>query len=824
MSDVRYSPMLEQYFSMKSRYPDAVLLSRVGDFYEAYGDDAATIAAALQIALTSKEAGGGQRVAMAGVPHHSLDGYLAKLVAQQRIVALAEQLEIPVPNKLVRRDVVRLVTPGTLIEEHLLDRTVNNYLCALTLAGDAIGIAYADISTGRSAATAYGGDGGLDETLAELARLGPAEIVADLPPEIRTAISAQAPNVRVTAPPLAIVERHDLVAIDGFSLDESLAMRRSLDVLGAFVRRVGFNAPNGSLREPEFYRARAFVALDGSTRKHLDLTKAQGQNSKATLLATVDRCKTSMGSRLLGRWLSAPLVDRAAIAERADRVEALVGNYAARASVQNLLGGAFDLERIAQKVRFRRALPRDLGSLRRTLGLLEPLRAALPPQLAHLAERIGDHADLYALLEGTLCDDLPATLADGGVIAPDASADVRECVELRADSRERIAALETRERERTGIKGLKVKYASAFGYAIEITKSNLASVPADYVRKQTLTSGERFVIPELKELEIAISSAQSRQFRLEEALYDNLVETIAARVGDLLTTADALAELDVACALAHVAGERGYVRPTFVETSTIDVVDGRHPVIEALAGDAFVPNDLHLGERAARFMLLTGPNMGGKSTFLRQAALLVILAQIGAFVPARSMTLGIVDRIFTRIGAGDDLASGQSTFYVEMSEASNILRRCTHRSLLLIDEIGRGTGTIDGLAIAQAICEYLLGLDARAPMALFATHFHELVALAERWPLVANFHVTAVENMSRSGVPVFSHRVLAGSTSRSFGIEVAKMAGLPTGVITRAKEIAAVLGDRPSLEVQAPLRVRLAAPEGREETQLAFEM
>ncbi len=819
MSEIRYSPMLEQYFAMKERYPDAILLSRVGDFYEAYGDDATTIAAALQIALTSKEAGGGRRVAMAGVPHHALDKYLADLVAQQRIVALADQLEVPVPNKLVRRDVTRVVTPGTLIEEHLLERGSNNYLAALTVAGDAIGIAYADISTGRAAATAYSGDGGLDETLAELARLGPAEIVADLPPAIRDAISARLPSVRVTAPPLAAAERHEPSVVEGFSLDESLAMRRSLDALAAFVRRVGFAAPAGSLREPEFYRARTFVGLDANTRKHLDLTKSTGADAKATLLATIDRTKTAMGSRLLARWILAPLIDPAAIAVRADRVEALVGNYAARAALQEALRGVFDLERIAQKVRFRRALPRDLGSLRRTLALLGPLRANVPPALAALADRIGEHADLFAELDRTLCEELPATLADGGVIRPGASADVSECVSMRGDARERIAALEARERERTGIKSLKIKYASAFGYAIEISKSNLALVPSDYVRKQTLTNGERYVVPELKELEIAISSAQARQLRLEEALYGNLLESVAARVDDLLATADALAELDVACALAQIAGERGYVRPAFVEASTLDVVDGRHPVIEALAGDAFVPNDVHLGERSNRFVLLTGPNMGGKSTFLRQTALLVILAQIGAFVPARSMQLGIVERIFTRIGAGDDLASGQSTFYVEMSEASNILRRCTRRSLLLIDEVGRGTGTIDGLAIAQAICEYVLGLEGQSPLTLFATHFHELTALAERWPLVANFHVTAVEN-TRAGAPVFSHRVLAGSTSRSFGIDVAKMAGLPAGVIARAREIADALGDRPTLESQVPLRTRLAASDGREETQL----
>ena len=824
MSGLTYSPMLEQYFAMKARHPEAILLSRVGDFYEAYGDDAGSIAVALGIALTSKEAGFGQRVAMAGFPHPALEAQLAKLVAQQRIVALAEQLELPVPNKLVRRDVVRVVTPGTLIEENLLDRTSNNYLCALTLAGDAIGIAYADISTGRAAATAYSGDGGLDETLAELVRLGPVEIVADVPPEIRAAISRELPTVRVTAPPLAIVANGERSVAAGFSLDESLAMHRSLDALGAFVRRVGFSAPGGLLREPEFYRARTFVALDANTRKHLDLVRSQGQNPKATLLATIDRTTTAMGSRLLARWILAPLVDVAAIDARADRVAAFVADYPARSSVQELLGGAYDLERIVQKVRFRRALPRDLGSLRRTLALLEPLRAALPASLANVRARVGDHADLYGVLAGQLCDDLPATLADGGVIRPDASSDVAECVDLRRDGRTRIAALEERERDRTGIKSLKVKYASAFGYAIEIPKSQLGNVPGDYVRKQTLANGERYVTTELKELEIAIASAQSRQLRLEEALYEKLVESVATCVDALLATADAIAECDVACALAQIAGERGYMRPQFVETSTIDVVDGRHPVIEALAGDAFVPNDLHLSERDGRFVLLTGPNMGGKSTFLRQAALLVILAQIGAYVPARAMTLGIVDRIFTRIGAGDDLASGQSTFYVEMAEASNILRRCTRRSLLLIDEVGRGTGTIDGLAIAQAICEYLLGLDAQAPMALFATHFHELVALAERWPLVANYHVTAVENTARSGVPVFSHRVLPGSTSRSFGIEVAKMAGLPAGVIARAREIASVLGERPTLEAQVPLRARLAASDGREETQLAFQL
>jgi DNA mismatch repair protein MutS len=819
-----YTPLFAQYFGIKERHPDAIVLMRVGDFYEAYGEDAETIARRLQIALTSKESGRGERLSMAGVPYHALDNYLGKLVAQQCVVAVADQLEEPVPNKLVKRDVTRIVTPGTLLEEHLLERGSNNYLTVLTMCGEALGVASADISTGRALITAYSGEGSLEEMLGELLRLGSAEIVADVPEEVRTAVVAQMPAVRVTAPPLSAVRERERAIVTGFSLDESLAMHRALDALGDFVRRVGITA-DALLREPEFYRARTFLALDANTRKHLDLLKTSGSNAKATLCATIDRCKTAMGSRMLARWVSAPLVDRDAIGARADRVETLVGKDAARARLQEILNGAFDLERIAQKVRFRRANPRDLGSLRRTLALLAPLRAALPPELASFGARIADLEDTLALLRRTLVEEPPITLADGGVIRPEASTELGECVALRTEAHARLSALEERERQRTGIRTLKVKYASAFGYAIEIGRNNLGMVPADYVRKQTLTNAERFITPELKDLETAIAQAQTRRLRLEETLYADLLEAVARRVDELLATADALAELDMYCSLAQIAGERGYVRPRFVEESRISIADGRHPVMEQLAGAAFVPNDLCLQEAASRFMLLTGPNMGGKSTFLRQAALLTILAQIGSFVPARSMELGIVDRIFTRIGAGDDLASGQSTFYVEMAEASQILRRCTRRSLLLIDEVGRGTGTLDGLAIAQAICEYLLGLDVQTPMVLFATHFHELVSLAEGRPLVVNFHVTAVESAVHAGAPVFSHRVLPGSTSRSFGIEVARMAGMPAGVIVRAREIAEALSGRPRLEARVPLRGKLAASSTsrREETQLTLE-
>ena len=826
---VQWSPMLEQYFGMKAKHPDAILLSRVGDFYEAYGDDAETIARALQIALTSKDAGGGKKIAMAGVPHHALDGYLAKLVLQRRVVALAEQLEAPIPNKLVRRDVVRVVTPGTVIEEQMLEPGAHTYLAAIAHLDDVVALAHADVSTGYVMATAFTGESAFDDALAEIARLDPAELVADLPGDARAALERALENAatRVVTPPLAVVPA-TVAPIDGFSHDESLAMRRTLDALAAFVRRVGVPQSAGeAFRPPRYYLQNAFLALDANTRKHLELHRALGSNPKATLLATIDRTRTAMGSRLLARWLSAPLIDAGAIAARADCVERFVNDGARRAAIAGVLHACFDLERIAQKIRFRRALPRDLGSLRRTLALLDPLVDALsasdlPVLLTTVRGALGGFDELRSDLAATLNDELPATLADGGVIRPEASADLTECVALRGDARARLGALEERERERSGIKSLKVKYASAFGYAIEIGKAQTASVPADYVRRQTLANAERYVTPELRELDAAIAGAQARQLRLENELYAALLERLAARVDDLLAAADALAHVDAFASLAQVASERGYVRPEFVEGSAIDVVDGRHPVVEALLGSSFVPNDLHLNEDGTRFVVLTGPNMGGKSTYLRQAALLVILAQIGSFVPARSARLGVVDRIFTRIGAGDDLASGQSTFYVEMAETAAILRRATNRSFLLIDEVGRGTGTIDGLAIAQAISEFLLERESRGPMTLFATHFHELVALAERWRLVANFHITAVENTARGGAPVFSHRVLPGSSSRSFGIEVARMAGLPPTVIARAREISDALSGRPTLETQVPLRGKLAKPEIREQPLLFY--
>jgi DNA mismatch repair protein MutS len=803
--------MLEQYFGMKTRHPEAILLSRVGDFYEAYGEDAETIARALQIALTSKEAGAGQRVAMAGVPHHALAAYLAKLVQQRFIVALAEQLEIPQPNRLVRRDVVRLVTPGTLIEDSLLEGKENNYLAAMAMAGETFAIAYADVSTCYSAATAIAGENAYDELLAEMARIAPSEIVADVPSEMRSAVATavEAVGARLATLGLGLVETRERATFAGFSMEESQAIHRALDALGAFVKRTGVTNGERGIGRPELYRRQEFLVLDSATRKHLELTRAQGLNPKATLLATLDLCATAMGSRMLTRWILAPLIEPDAIVRRQDAVAALVGEHSRRQSLREILKGIFDLERIAQKVRFRRATPRDLASLRRTLAMFAPLREAAVPAIAPLLAQVADFGEMLDDLNRTLVDEPPAQMGDGGAIRPEADAELAECVALRTDARSQLSALEQRERERTGIKTLRVKYASTFGYAIEIGKSFSGSVPAEYVRKQTLTTGERYVTPELKELEVAISSAQSRQHRLEQRLFEAMLERIAARADELSNAALAVAQVDVLAALAQCAAERGYKRPGFVQDSVVAIDDGRHPVMEAVLHANFVPNDLVLRSAEHRFILLTGPNMGGKSTYLRQAGLLTIMAQIGSFVPAKAMKLGVIDRIFTRIGAGDDLASGQSTFYMEMAEAANILRRSTPRSLLLIDEVGRGTGTLDGLAIAQAICEFLLGLEEQAPMVLFATHFHELCALTEHWDVVANYHITAVENTARGGAPVFSHRVQPGSSSRSFGIEVARMAGLPDAVVERAQELADALSGEADIETRVPLSKKM---------------
>ncbi len=814
------SPLIAQYLSLKAEYPEALLLSRVGDFYEAYGDDASELATALNIVCTSKEAGKGKRVAMAGVPHHSVDHYLARLLRQRRIVAMAEQMEEPVPNRLVRREIVRVLTPGTVLEDQFLEASRNNFLCAVAQAAGVTAIASTDISTSSTAMSIVEDE---DALASELGRLSPAELIVEADEDIERFKPLVSSECRIAVCDPAEAQSADPPVVARVAMAERAAAREALQLLERYLRYVRIDGR--TLTESAvLHETRRTMVLDRTTRGHLDLLAGSGESKAASLLGVVSKAKTPMGSRLIASWMCAPLLDLAAIAHRHDSVEAFFDAPSFRLDLQRTLGTIGDIERIAQKIHARRAGPRDLAGLRRSLEFVavaaEQLRGMGGKLFGSFAAALaGDDAatDACAIIAQTLLDEPSATLLEGGVIRPQHSAELAELLGLRNNGREQLLSLEADVRTETGVKVLKIKYTQAFGYYYEVTRSHAQAMPAEFVRKQSLVNAERFSDPRLKELETRLVTSRSHQVTLERRLFDELVERIDSLRPGLLACARIIAEIDVFCSLAQVAAERRYVRPVMLEESSLTVDAGRHPVVEAYGGLDFVPNECRVdGEH--RFLLITGPNMGGKSTYLRQTALMSILAQMGSFVPAANARLGVVDRLFTRIGAGDDIAAGRSTFYVEMAEMALILRNCTPRSLLLIDEVGRGTGTIDGLSIAQAISEYLLNLGEALPIVLFATHFHELVDLAKSYRAIANLHVAVADEPTG---PVFSHRLLPGSSSRSFGIAVANMAGLPKPVVQRAQEIAAELEQRPAVTTK---RSKAAGKGSVEQDQLEIKM
>jgi DNA mismatch repair protein MutS len=812
--------LIAQYLQLRAQYPEALLLMRVGDFYEAYGEGAEDLATSLNIILTTKESGKGTRVAMSGVPYHSVDSYLSRLMRQRRVVAIAEQMEQPVPNRLVRREIVRVLTPGTVLEDQFLRPDRNNYLCALSRIGGISALAAADVSTGEASVRATSND---DELAAEFERISPAEVVVADVAEAAFARSLVGDGCRIAVEASAVERGVKYAAETSVAADERETVGRALALLASFLTRLKLDGDAIAARA-DAARTGSAMLVDAATRRHLDLFAGSGEDPRASLLGVLSRTKTAMGSRLLAARLGAPLVDVAEIERRLDLVQALHSRVSLRLELQESLAAIGDIERIVQKIRARRAGPRDLAALRRSLDAAAALCAAAKPcedaalaRIADAAAAGGIPAKVARLLADAIEEDPPATLADGGAIRPASSEALRETVDIRANGRQRLLDHESSTRTRTGIKSLKIKYTQAVGYYFEVTRAAAESIPDDFVRRQSLANVERFTSTELKELEAAILSAKSRQIAIERDLFEALLVRVEADAAALLSSASALAQIDVYCSLAQVAGERRYVRPAILEESVIDVVAARHPVVEAFGATEFVANDCSVAA-SPRFLLITGPNMGGKSTYLRQTALLAILAQMGSFVPASSARLGIVDRLFTRIGAGDDIAAGRSTFYVEMEEMAVILRRCTARSLLLIDEVGRGTGTTDGLAIAQAVCEHLLALEEVMPVVLFATHFHELVGLSRAFPVIENLHVVVADEPSG---PVFSHRLLQGASSRSYGIAVAEMAGLPRDVITRAKEIADEIESRPQPKA-GPSRRRRDG--GGSEGQLSLEV
>ena len=807
------TPMMRQYRDLKRRYPDHVLLFRLGDFYETFFEDAELAARLLQITLTAR-----QGAPMAGLPHHASDGYIARLVHAGQKIAVCEQLEAPGrEKKLLRRDVVRIITPGTLTDTAYLEGAANNFLMALIAGRDATGVALVDVSTGEF----WAGEDAAKETevLATALLRRPAEIVVPDSAREDPALLArlQATGAALTfCDPQTFASRRAAADLCAHFRVESLAAFGVADLtagLGAAAAALAYLRATqgdalGHLTRLQRLTATDAMVLDETAVVTLELLTSSGGSTRESLFGVLDETVTPMGARLLRQWLLRPLLDPAAITARQTGVGALVDAPAERTRLATMLRRIGDVERLTSRATLGQAHARDLVGLRGCLAPLREIRtlaaSIAAPAIADAARDLAELDDLHDFLNAALEDEPPLALHDGGLIRESWHAELAAIVRDAREARAWIAGLEERERARTGISSLRVRFNRVFGYGIEVTHAQAARVPAEYVRRQTLTGAERYVTPELKEYEAKALGADERRRRLEYELFEEVRRRVAARAEDLLTTARALARLDVFASLAEVAHGRGHVRPTVDDGDALAIVEGRHPVLEARAGSPVTPNDVAL-DRDARIVILTGPNMSGKSVYLRQTGHIAILAQIGAFVPAREARIGVIDRVFTRVGAQDNLARGQSTFLVEMIETATILNNVTPRSLVLLDEVGRGTSTFDGLAIAWAVVEALHDRGHGAKV-LFATHFHELTRLAGRLGGVRNFHVAVREWNDEI---VFLHKVQPGGTDRSYGIQVARLAGLPAAVIARSKALLAELEEAGQLRTDASDAVQL---------------
>jgi DNA mismatch repair protein MutS len=826
--------MLAQYLRLKERHRDAILMFRLGDFYEMFFEDAERAAAILDITLTARNKHDATPIPLCGVPFHAVEPYIQKLLGAGLKVAICEQVEDPRGAKgLVDRDVVRVITPGTIVEEENLDPRTGSFLAVLGSDPHGYALAVADISTGEvrvamftssaaDAASAAERDELVEAIGEEIARLGVKELVlspAEQPVVDR--LTARAPRVFRSLIPETWSDAAEATAwLTGVGADPTAAGGAALAALSglrAYLRET-YRGTLDHLRSPELYRPSDTLVLDHVTRTNLALVQGPSGDTRSSLLAVLDRTATPMGSRTLRRWLLAPLTSCAAISRRLDAVETLVETPALRGDLASGLVGMGDLERLAGRVGTATVSPRDLARLAAALERLEGLcarRGDAGALLGELGACLAPLPEVRARIAATLVDDPPPQVRSGPVVREGFHAEVDELRAAAHDGRGWVAALEARERARTGIGSLKIRYNRVFGYALEVTRANLALVPADYVRKQTLAGAERFVTPELKDHERRLLGAEERLRQLEAELFAGLVTDVRAHQRALTENARALGILDTLVALAEVALDRGYVRPVLDRGDAIVIRDGRHPVIESTgAGNRFVPNDCTLDE-TQQILLITGPNMAGKSTYLRQVALIVILAQMGSFVPAAEARIGVVDRVFTRVGASDDLAAGDSTFMVEMRETAHILRELTERSLVVLDEIGRGTSTFDGIAIAWAVAEHLHDRCAGAKT-LFATHYYELTALARQRPGIRNYSVAVRE---WKGEIIFLRRIVAGPASRSYGIEVARLAGLPAPVLERARGLLAALERGELLEED---RRADAAPDAGEPRQLGL--
>jgi DNA mismatch repair protein MutS len=791
--------MLRQYHAVKQEVPDSLLLFRLGDFYELFFEDAQTASRELEITLTARHKDSEQPVPMCGVPYHAADGYIARLLRKGYKVAICDQVEAPQKGvKLVRREVTRVVTPGTITDNNLLNPGENNYLLAVTETGDELGCAMLDLSTGEFRASQFRGADRWERLLLEIDHLSPREVLfpermkAALPPlegMTRTVLEDWLFDLDYASRLLR--DQLKATTLEGFGLGDKSLATGAAGAIVHYVRQTQKGALEhiNTLTCPE---TAAYLVLDTSTIRNLELLESSVGEPKDSLLGVLNKTRTGMGARLLRAWMIRPSIDATEIENRYDAVAELSRSSVLGEQVASSFEGIFDFERLLSRIIIGTAGPRELVSLRSSAARLpavyETLSKLKAARFVSLLSSLDLLEDLNMLLSDAISEAPPPTLADGGVIREGYHSELDELRGLSRNNKGYLAILETRERERTGINSLKVRFNNVFGYYIEISNANLHLVPKDYDRKQTLVNAERFSTAELKEYEAKILTAEERILEIEKQLFQEIRGRVAAEAGRIRQTAAAIAELDVLATFAIAARHYGYARPQISDHDELTVHKGRHPVIEALAeqhrAERFVPNDLYLNDTSDQILILTGPNMGGKSTFLRQAALLVIMAQMGSFVPAQLMKFALADRIFTRIGASDHLTRGRSTFMVEMTETAMILNAATSRSLIVLDEIGRGTATFDGLSIAWAVIEHIQShIHAKT---LFATHYHELTELAELLPGIRNYHVTVKETESRI---IFLRTIEAGPADRSYGIEVARLAGIPARVTSRAREI-----------------------------------
>ena len=792
--------MMQQYLRIHDQYADCLLLFRLGDFYELFFEDAKTASRELELTLTGKDCGLEERAPMCGVPYHSVNTYIEKLIAKGYKVAICEQMEDPALAKgLVERDVVRVITAGTVTDPSMLEDKSNNYLMCVYLDGKKAGIAYADVSTGEF----FVMEPEINMLRAQITRVNPMEVICNDPPELTAMTGA---DIRgLNGQPRIWFQRKNAedTLFDHFHLNQLTSLgltdkKQATCAAGALLRYLHETQKNSleHIRTLRFAENGKTMLLDQNTRRNLELTESlRGESRKGTLLELLDMTSTAMGGRLLRRWVEQPLLDEREINNRLDAVQEMVDNRILGMSVAEELEGVYDMERLMNKVAYRNMNARDClalsASLKRIPGIRELLHNVHSEEMVRIRDELNPLEDLTDLLERAVHPDAPVVITEGGIIREGYSEVLDEYREAQTSGKQWILDLEAKEREETGIRNLRIQYNKVFGYYIEITKSFLSQVPERYIRKQTLTNAERYMTPELKEIEQKIIGAQEQSVRLELQLFNEIRDRIAEKIDGIQQTAQALKKLDAFQSLSRAASENRYVRPSMTADGTLSITEGRHPVVErSLKDGGFIPNDTLLDENDNRMMIITGPNMAGKSTYMRQVALICLMAQIGSFVPAKEAVLPVCDRIFTRVGASDDLASGQSTFMVEMSETAHILRNATKNSLIILDEIGRGTSTFDGLSIAWAVVEYIADKGKIGAKTLFATHYHELSELEGHLDGVKNYCISVKEHGEDV---IFLRKIVRGGADKSFGVHVARLAGIPHPVIVRAHEIQARL-------------------------------